>query len=493
MLTLKRKCCRKSMILLIGLVFLANALNLFLPGMAGAEPSESLEILGDGISEPTLFTLEQLQEMTQTQKVYSVINTWPTKKWYVGEGVNLRSLLDSVGMKEEASLIRFYSNDGYAMTLTCKELFEDQRYCFPQFMNSGSDDGGGNIVGSPADPEPVEAIIALKSVEGSNNPKYMNDLNSLLLMIGQRAVSEQTGNLFVKYLNKIEVLTEEPDRWDSPEANPEPGAVEAGTMVTLSNAHMDDDKIYYTTDGSIPTINSTMYNWIARRWWSARTDVLGIYNKPIGPINENITIKAITIGPGKRDSEVVTFTYTILSSESDEGKDKVSLNDIKGHWAQQSIEELVATGTVGGYPDGSFKPGNTVTRAEFASMLVKALQLDKGEKIFADTIDHWAKDFIAAANARGIVNGYDANTFGPDDLITREQMAVMIFKAAGLSALGEETGFADKDDISSWARQAVAAVVEQGIMNGYQDNTIQPQGKASRAEAATVIVKALNR
>ncbi len=493
MLSLKRKFCRKSIIFFIGIMFLANAMNILLPGIAEAEPSESLEILGDGVSQPTLFTLEQLQEMEQVQKVYSAINTWPTKKWYVGEGVSLRSLLDSVGMSEEARMIRFYSNDGYSLTLTLKELFEDQRYCYPHFMDNSPGDGGGNILGSPDGAEPVEAIIALKSVEGSNNPKYINDLNSLLLMLGQRAVSEQTGNLFVKYLNKIEVLSEEPPQWDTPEANPEPGRVEPGTMVTLSNDNMDDDKVYYTIDGSIPTIDSSMYNWIARRWWSARTDVLGLYNKPIGPINEDITIKAITIGPGKSDSEVATFSYTILSSGSDEGKAVVSLNDITGHWAQQSIEELVATGSVGGYPDGSFRPENTVTRAEFASMLVKALQLEKGDKVFADTIDHWAKDYIAAASARGIVNGYDANTFGPDDLITREQMAFMIFKAAELPALGEETGFADKDDISSWAWQAVAGVVEEGIMNGYQDNTIQPQGKASRAEAATVIVKALNR
>ena len=373
--TLKNKCWRKSMILVMGLLFLANSLNILMPGMAGAEPSESLEILGDGISQPALFTLEQLQEKEQTQQVYSAINTWPTKKWYVGEGLNLRSLLDSVGMKEEAKLIRFYSNDGYSMTLTVKELFEDQRYCFPHFMDNNVSDGGWNIVGSPDEAEPVEAIIALKSVEGSNNPKYMNDLNSLLLMMGQRAVSEQTGNLFVKYLYKIEVLTEEPEQWDKPDANPEPGAVEAGTMVALSNAHMDDDKIYYTTDGSIPTINSSMYNWIARRWWSTRADVLGVYNHPIGPLYEDTVITAITIGPGKTDSEVVSFHYTVLPAgyEGD-----IVLNDINQHWAENKIRELVKAGAIGGYPDNSFKPNNTITRAEFATVLVKTLGLEIG-------------------------------------------------------------------------------------------------------------------
>lgn len=148
MLTLKKKCSGKSIILLVAIILLANVLNILIPGTAAAEPSKSLEIFGDGVKQPTLFTLEQLQEMEQVQKVYSAINTWPTKKWYVGEGVNLRSLLDSVGMSEEARMIRFYSNDGYSLTLTIKELFEDQRYCFPHFMDNSSSDGGGNILGS---------------------------------------------------------------------------------------------------------------------------------------------------------------------------------------------------------------------------------------------------------------------------------------------------------------------------------------------------------
>ena len=77
----------------------------------------------------------------------------------------------------------------------------------------------------------------------------------------------------MKYLNKIEVSTAEPEQWDAPQANP--GGAVPKTMVTLSNLNNDDDKIYYTTDGSEPTLDSPMYNWIASRWWSAREDVLG--------------------------------------------------------------------------------------------------------------------------------------------------------------------------------------------------------------------------
>ena len=191
------------------------------------------------------------------------------------------------GLKGEAKLIKFTSKDGYTLTLTFKELFQDRRYRFPHFMIG--EDGDGHLPGSSEEGVEVDPIIGLLSVEGSDDPKYMNDMNTLLLMIGQRSVTEQTGNLFVKYLNKIEVLTDEPEKWDAPKANPEGGTAPRGTMVTLSNLYNDDDKIYYTTDGSTPTLNSPMYIWIASRWWSARADVLGSINRPIGPINENTT------------------------------------------------------------------------------------------------------------------------------------------------------------------------------------------------------------
>ncbi|MEN6325447.1 MAG: S-layer homology domain-containing protein [Syntrophomonas sp.] len=498
--------------------FLITALSMLLilglySGTAVAGSPDSLEITGDGVTTPKTFTIDQLQAMEQHEQVYSAINTWPTKKWYVGKGVLLRDLLDSVGIKEEAQLVKFTSSDSYAITLTVKELLKDERYLFPHFKESlEGKDGDGNIPGSSDDRQKVEPIIALKSVEGSNNPDYMNDLNIPLLMMGQRAVTEQNGNLFVKYLAKIEVLTTEPQKWDIPQANPPSGEVSPGTMVALSNAHMDDDKVYYTTDGSTPTLDSPMYNWIARRWWSARADVLGNYNKPIGPINKSTTIKAITIGPGKLDSDVVTFSYTIgenspAKSDSETAVDMppqpeenpvqtgntINLNDIKNHWAQENIEQSVARGIVGGYPDGSFKPDNIVTRAEFVTMLVKAFGLDNsGGKIFTDTAGHWAKDYITKATANGIVSGFDAATFGPNNQISREQMAVMITNAAKLTGAADELQFIDNNSISGWSQDAIASAIKNGVMKGCPGNKFNPQGGATRAEAVTVIINALN-
>lgn len=585
------------------------------------EPEEDiiLTISGDGITTDRKFTMTQFEEMEQYQHVYSAINTWPTKKWYVGKGVKLKDLLDEAGIKNSAEQIRFTASDGFTTTLTVQELLKDERYYFPNFKDN--DTNLGHIPGSAAGAKEVEPILALESADGTADPDYMNDTSALLLMIGQRAVTEQTGQLFIKNVDEIEVLTDEPEQWDEPQADPDSGSVDPGTLIKLSNKHNDDDKIYYTLDGSTPTLSSPMYNWIASRWWSSREDDLDSINCPI-EINSDTTLKAITIGPGKEDSEVVTFSYTVTESEilnnviatstggtvrfgtevtieipagalpSNGGSvgiqkvaappaapagfellssvyelsvdeqssftfaknvtitisfhpdadsagelpgiyyydevrglwmelggtvsgDSVSvqvdhftkftvmaaikgagplLTDITGHWAMNSINKLLNLGCISGYPDGTFKPDHTITRAEFATVLVKAYKLeDNGGRVFADTALHWAKDYIATAAANGLVNGYDENIFGPDDLITREQMAVMLVKAAKLTPVSGQTGFADSAIISSWANEAIATAVTSGILRGYPDNTIQPQGCASRAEAVTAVIKAMNK
>ncbi len=220
--------------------------------------------------------------------------------------------------------------------------------------------------------------------------------------------------------------------------------------------------------------------------------------KPIAAYYDETAGSWVDLGGDVSDNTITVtidhFTkFAVLAmQEEEEEPPVVSLNDIAGHWAEDNIKQLVARDAITGYPDGSFKPDNNITRAEFATVLVKAFGLaPQSGKVFTDTGSHWAKDFIATAASYGIIKGYNDAAFGPDDLITREQMAVMIARAAQLAAVSDGTPFGDAASISDWAKDAVAAAVEAGIIQGYPDNTFKPQANATRAEAVTVIVNAL--
>lgn len=157
----------------------------------------------------------------------------------------------------------------------------------------------------------------------------------------------------------------------------------------------------------------------------------------------------------------------------EEPKPSINLTDIHGHWAEGNIKRLVELGIIEGYPDRTFKPNNHITRAEFAAMVVKAFNIKSqtGEiqtgKVFKDTADHWGREAIATAYAHGIVSGYNETTFGPNDYITQEQMAMMIVKVA------------------------VTKAVEDNVITGYPDNTFKPKASATRAEAVTVVLRVL--
>jgi len=238
-------------------------------------------------------------------------------------------------------------------------------------------------------------------------------------------------------------------------------------------------------------------------WNQADKDKYGIglytWNNSQWVILEQVKVDSTA---GKISGEVKHFSkFAVLAREREKEKEpakdviapvKATLKDITGHWAEKSIYELVALGAVSGYPDGSFKPDSSIMRAEFATILVQAFKLEaRSGQTFADTTQHWAKDSISTAAAHGIVSGYSADIFGPDDLITREQMAVMISKAANLPA-AQGKSFSDSAQIADWAQAAVAAASSENIISGYPDNSFRPKANAKRAEAVSVIIKAIN-
>ena len=171
-------------------------------------------------------------------------------------------------------------------------------------------------------------------------------------------------------------------------------------------------------------------------------------------------------------------------------------SDIASNWAAEDINLLADLGVVTGKPDGTFRPDSEITRAEIVAILVRLYDLNSDDMVlFDDTKDHWASGYISIAASLGYVNGFDAKHFGPDDQLTREQMAVMTARIAELqedTSGGNPVPFTDKDRISSWALSAVTFVFQNGVISGYPDGTFRPSAKITRAEACHMIVNLIN-
>ena len=191
--------------------------------------------------------------------------------------------------------------------------------------------------------------------------------------------------------------------------------------------------------------------------------------------------------------ETIHFSKYIIKSI------KVTFSDIKPNfWAASYIESMAAKGIISGRPTGIYDPQGNVTRAEFAKMVTVAMNLvdETLKSNFSDVpADAWYAPYVASAEKAGIITGYTDGTFRPDGLITREEMAAIIFRALGEDAprrIYDFLTFDDNNNIATWARTAVAAAVRDGIITGKPGNMMDPKGKTTRAEAAAIIYRMFN-
>ncbi|QGG47207.1 S-layer homology domain-containing protein [Heliorestis convoluta] len=161
-------------------------------------------------------------------------------------------------------------------------------------------------------------------------------------------------------------------------------------------------------------------------------------------------------------------------------------SDLNGHWSEIYVLDLVYKGIISGYPDDTFQPEKTMTRAELAVMIANYKGLSPNEsQIFADTNTHWAKGYISAVAKEGIIVGHD-ETFRPDDTITREQMVTAIVRMLDITVTNDATPFIDAYQISDWAKSYIAAAQKLGIVTGTPEGKIIPKAGAKRAEVATI-------
>lgn len=150
-------------------------------------------------------------------------------------------------------------------------------------------------------------------------------------------------------------------------------------------------------------------------------------------------------------------------------------------------------GLVNGYPDGTFKPERLITRQEWVvllnRLLAPELEIQTVSFMDANQISNWALKSIQASVALNWINGYPDGTFKPNKTLTRAEAAVIIAKALRLDISLEavSTKYTDDDKIPSWARSYVQAATEQGLFKGMVDGRFAPNKALTRAEAVTLL------
>ncbi|CAM4294364.1 S-layer homology domain-containing protein [Paenibacillus tarimensis] len=175
-------------------------------------------------------------------------------------------------------------------------------------------------------------------------------------------------------------------------------------------------------------------------------------------------------------------------------------NDINSAaaWAQPSISRLMDMNIITGDPSGAFNPKEAMNRDAFTTMLVKALipaneLVRPGTPTFTDVNkDHWAYAYVETAVDRGWISGISADVFGGSQNITREQMATIFVRALGLTTddikgLGDTLTFEDKNNISPFARDAVAFAVRNGLFEGVTPTRFEAKVNATREQVAVVV------
>ncbi|BBH19706.1 hypothetical protein Back11_10510 [Paenibacillus baekrokdamisoli] len=272
--------------------------------------------------------------------------------------------------------------------------------------------------------------------------------------------------------------------------------------ATLLDDRVIDFSVRVEANGKVITISNFGNMYVARSIildQSAPSDIAtAVYIDPItGRFSYApslfTTAKGQTTVQIKRNS---TSMYAVIQSSK-------TFKDLTNHWAKSDIELLASKRVIEGISFDQFAPDQKVSRAEFVSLLVRALGLniDSGISKFDDVSESaWFAGTVGAAVNAGIVNGYKDGSFGPKNAITREEMAVMVGRAIAFAGKSLETSakldallavYRDKDRMSSWSQSAIGKILETGIMKGVTSTTFEPGKQAMRSEAAVVIKRML--
>ncbi|TBL73339.1 S-layer homology domain-containing protein [Paenibacillus thalictri] len=235
--------------------------------------------------------------------------------------------------------------------------------------------------------------------------------------------------------------------------------------------------------------------------FQADGNVIAVYYDPYASTVSYIPTHLGARSDGKKEAVMQATHYSIYAAVE---ADKRTFSDMASHWAKEDVEQLASKLIVNGAAPERFAPDESITRAEFAALLVRSLGLstedDPSYQGFADVpAAAWYAPLVNAAVKAGLVNGVTDDRFEPGSRISREQMAVMLARALNLTPDGKNIGehietlaeFKDRDAISAWSQAAVSKTVQAGIINGMDGGIFAPADNATRAQAATMLKRFL--
>lgn len=188
-----------------------------------------------------------------------------------------------------------------------------------------------------------------------------------------------------------------------------------------------------------------------------------------------------------------------IEEKKEDVKESVYFTDTKGHWAENYIERLAKEKIITGKSAESFAPDDEITRAELVTLLFRLSKdnLVKITDMFNDVKENdWCASAISWAKEKGIANGISENEFKPNEFVNREQCAVFIMRFCTLMEYkfeeSENASFTDEANFSDWSRESIVKAQKYGIINGFEDGSFAPDVTATRAEIAKMLCSMLD-
>ena len=219
----------------------------------------------------------------------------------------------------------------------------------------------------------------------------------------------------------------------------------------------------------------------------------------------NGTFRYYLPGPGETQ-EATRVTVTAVDASGNIGRASVDIapsgvdhkfNDISDYWAAAYVDFLYNADITTGYSDGSFRPNQNISRAQFAVMLYRYLKLDENQYAnvslpFADlgSIPAYAIPAVKALYAEGVITGSEKNGqlyFNPGSSLTRAQAAAMIGRTQAKGYALADLTFTDSAQIPTYAAYYIRAMVGQGVINGYSDGSFKPHSNITRGQMAKIL------